>query len=307
MPSQFVYWTSDGGGRDGGSVASVLANWIRTKASPNLIVYGGDIYDRGTASEFERFRQQVGDLSLMCETAGNHDWRTNHATPSTGQIPTAYESFWKTHAPPASKQPIDDSKKAGARYEHSIRINGWQLILDTGLLEQDTGWPFGDLTRMHWLQQQLTIEGGRSKIVFAHHSRLARGRHGGYRSLQTLWESLFDSAGKPRIAFTLAGHDHNVALYKNRGKANPELPSPETERGIDAMVNGAGGDGHIGFGHGAGGTMPDIGDAVNYFVTEIELIDPLHATVRLLSFGSSPRPTTEPQPAPAFTRIYDFS
>lgn len=309
MPSQFAYWTSDGGGDHGGGVARVLSRWVRTQATPSLIVYGGDVYDDGNASEFDRFREQVGDLSLMCETAGNHDWKTNNTTSQTGKIPTAYEAFWDQHAPPASSQPIDTAKKSGARYEHSVVLHGWRLIfLDTGLLRSNFGWPFNDTTRMDWLRQQLDSEPGRSKIICAHHSRLGRGDHGDHRSLRALWEALFDAAGQPRAAFTLAGHDHNVAVYRRRGKLNPETPVADPTRGIDVIVNGAGGAGHYELDSaGAEGTIPDAGDDDNYIVTEIELIDSVRATVRMLSFGTSPNQTTVPQEIPSLTLTYDFS
>ena len=308
MASHFVYWTSDGGGEGGGGVARVLSRWIRTRASPSLIVYGGDVYHHGKASEFDHFRQQVGDLSLMCETAGNHDWYTNHTTSATGKIPTGYEAFWDQHAPPASKQPIDKTKRGGARYEHSILLNGWRLIfLDTGPLRSNLGWPFNDNSRIDWLRQQLDSEPGRSKIICAHHSRLGRGEHGDHRSLRPMWEALFDADGQPRVAFTIAGHDHNVALYRRRGKFNPETPVADPALGIDVIVNGAGGEGHYELDTSdAAGTIQDAGDDENFIVTEIELIDSTHATVRFLSFGTSPSQTIQKE-IPNLTLTYDFS
>ena len=59
---------------------------------------------------------------------------------------------------------------------------------------------------------------GRAKIVFAHHSRLSCGDHGDVDDVNELWETLFDSSGKPLAALTLCGHDHNVSVYKPRSR-----------------------------------------------------------------------------------------
>jgi hypothetical protein len=123
-----------------------------------------------------------------------------------------------------------------------------------------------------------------------------------------MWEALFDADGEPRVAFTIAGHDHNVALYRRRGKFNPETPVANPALGIDVIVNGAGGAGHFELDTAdAEGTIPDAGDDDNFIVTEIELIDSTHATVRMLSFRSSPSQTTVPQEIPRLTLTYDFS
>ena len=50
--------------------------------------------------------------------AHDEDWRER------GPAPSAYESFWRQYPLPASAQPIDTSKTAGARYEH------WQAPFD---------------------------------------------------------------------------------------------------------------------------------------------------------------------------------
>jgi hypothetical protein len=290
MPSQFVYWTADGGGSEGGEVAAVLHAWIRQQQNASLIINGGDIYNKGKKSEFASFLQQMNsDVSLYCETAGNHDWKTSNTSPSTGRIPHEYEAFWKSNA---SRQPIDSSKKGGARYEHFIDINGWRLIfLDTGICK-DEPWPMEDESRGEWLHAALTGVAGRAKIVFAHHSRLSRGNHGDNKGVKELWRSLFSNDGKPLASLTLAGHDHNVSIYSPRGRDNPETSIVPSDKGIHVMVNGAGGNG---FYTGFTGTKPDVLAFGNGFcVTKIELVDAHQAIVSTLNFGSS---ATVSQPA----------
>jgi hypothetical protein len=307
-----VYWIGDGvglnmdeGGPDGNTpLPTALVRWIRTKGTPALIVNGGDVYPDGKTKEFiEFFKQMDGDVSDMCETPGNHDWRDDPDLPSIGRIPHGYDTFWRSH--PESRQPVDTSKKGGARYEHFIDIDGWRLIfLDTGDFS-DNPWPAGDQARLTWLQNTLTP--GRANILFAHHSRLSRGRHGDNDELDTLWKALFDASGTPRVAFTMAGHDHNVSVYGPRPKDNPKKGSVAFDKGIHVFVNGAGGNGHYsgdGFlGLGVSGAKPDIFfDDDNYCVTRINLIDVRSVDVDLLNFGTSAK--TDPVPiAQSLVRI----
>lgn len=297
-----VYWLSDGVGLDmdkGGAdrktpIPTALIRWIRTKGSPSLIIHGGDVYPDGKTKEFiEFFKQMDNDVSLMCETAGNHDWKDDPELPETGRIPHGYDTFWRSH--PESKQPVDTSKKGAARYEHVIDIDGWRLIfLDTGDYK-DNPWPAGDQNRVTWLKN--SFKPGRSNIVVAHHSRLSRGRHGDNDDLDALWKTLFDASGAPHVAFTLAGHDHNVSVFGPRSKDNPKGPSVSFDKGIHVFVNGAGGNGHYSGGLFASGTKPDIFfDDDNYCVTRINLIDAGSADVDVLNFGTSAK--KDPVPIP---------
>lgn len=287
-----VYWFSDGGGEDmttGGArrntpIPTLLVRRIRTKGSPSLIVYGGDIYPSGSSRSFSEFLAQMdGDVSLMCETPGNHDWEDDPVVPGSGRIPHGYDTFWRAH--PESKQPVDTAKTGGARFEHFIDIDGWRLLfLDTGDYKK-LAWPAGDPARVTWLQSNL--QPGRSNIVMAHHSRVSRGRHGNHDRLDGLWRALFDDRAKPRVAFTLAGHDHNVSSYSPRSMSEPTKPAASPADGIHVFVNGAGGEGHVSQGFFASGTKPDVLDDDEHFcVTRINLIDPRSADVDVLSFGT---------------------
>ena len=299
-----VYWLSDGvglevnkGGTDGQTpIPTALIRWIRTKGSPSLIINGGDVYPDGKTKEFTEFFNQVdNDVSLMCETPGNHDWHDDPDLPQTGRIPHGYDTFWRSH--PESKQPVDTNKKGGARYEHFIDINGWRLIfLDTGDYS-DNPWPAGDQNRVTWLKN--SFKPGRSNILVAHHSRLSRSvQHGNNGKLDFLWKTLFDASGRPRVAFTLAGHDHNVSVYGPRSKDNPEGPSVSFDKGIHVFVNGGGGNGHYSGGFFASGSKPDIFfDDDHFCVTRVNLIDAQSVDVDVLNFGKAAK--TEPVPIPA--------
>src|SRR5207302_1994519 len=117
-------------------------------------------------------------------------------------------------------------------------------------------WPTGDADRIDWLRRVLTETPGRSKILFAHHSRLSRGKHGDNEDVDAMWRMLFDAAtGAPLVSLTMGGHDHNVSVYGPRPASHPERGSVAFAQGIHVIVNGAGGHGHdIGW----QGTKPDV-------------------------------------------------
>jgi hypothetical protein len=285
MGTSVIYWTSDGGGDEGGEVASVLHTWIRAQNDASLIVYGGDIYAKGTESEFNQFFQQLGrNVDLYCAIPGNHDWLTFKMDSSAGRIPIEYESFWRR----PSRQPIDTSKLGGARYEHFIDMNGWRLIfLDTGLCHEQP-WPNGDVERLRWLHSRVTETPGRAKLIFAHHSRLSRGIHGDNKGVEAIWRALFTESGLPLAACTFGGHDHNVSIYSPRPAKDPGRKKASFDKGIHLVVNGAGGNG---FYEGTEGTPPDLFRLTDgYCVTRIELVDARKAIVSTIGFGPTPRP-----------------
>jgi hypothetical protein len=302
----FVYWTSDGGGADGGGVAAILHRWIANQGNAELIVYGGDVYKKGRKGEFGLFLSQVGgQVNRMCETPGNHEWK-DRDTNGSDAFPRGYDEFWSDPAHP-SRQPVDKLKLGGARYEHILDLNGWRLIfLDTGALEYLPEWPMGNNARNVWLQDAVKGE-GRSRIVFGHHSRLSWGKHGDNKGLDGMWRLLFDNAGAPKVAFTLSGHDHNVSVYKPR---NRDLVVTDLKKGVDVWVNGRGGDS---FYNRNDGTRPEVfppngdpsKDSLGFCVTQIELIDVQRARVRVRNLGNPPN--CELEAATLVDKTYDFS
>ena len=83
------------------------------------------------------------------------------------------------------------------------------MFVDTGPCTREN-WPVGDPERAQWVRRMLTERPSRSNIVFAHHSRLSRGKHGDNKTVSALWDALFDASGAPLAALTVGGHDHNV-------------------------------------------------------------------------------------------------
>jgi hypothetical protein len=285
-----VFWLADGGGTDR-KTPPVLVRWIRTQ-SPALIVYGGDVYDKGTEAQFGLFFDQLGrNVSGVCHVAGNHDWETPSDARFPDRTPIGYERFWARFPPPQSEQPIDTNKRGGARYEHVKDIGDWRLVfVDTGPCNGEN-WPVGDPDRPRWLRRVLGERPGRAKIVFAHHSRLSRGKHGDNDTVTALWDSLFDDSGAPLAALTVGGHDHNATWYEPRPK------DPARDVVPIVHVNGAGGHGHdetksrfTGLFRPISGTEPEFADDDNWCVTRIDLLGPRAADVSIMSFGAEDPP-----------------
>jgi hypothetical protein len=286
-----IYWFADGAGKVE-ATSTTLIRWIRSQA-PDLVIYGGDVYNNGTDGEFDDFLGQMdGDVSDLCEVAGNHDWNSHSGADLPDRVPTNYEEFWSRFPPPLSQQPIDVTARGGARYDHVKDIGGWRLIfVDTGPCKKKE-WPMADKARRTWLRRVLSETPGRAKIVFAHHSRLSKGKHGDVDNVDPLWRDLFDPAtSAPLASLTVAGHDHNVSWYEPRPMKKPGKHAVPFAEGIFVHVNGAGGAGHdMPF----FGSSPDWKDAKNYCVTRITLISPTAADVSVLGFG-------EDVPAPGAT------
>jgi len=300
-----VYFSADGLGDDVHEVQPALMRWIRSQNDADLIVYGGDVYNRGTPDEFQQMLAAFdGNVSRMVHTPGNHCWKTKASASDGSKFPSGYEAFWRNHRPPMSAQPVDTAKKAGGRYEHFIDLAGWRLIfLDTGPCEEGLSggnpWPMGDASRTQFLKAALAPP-GRARIVFAHHSRLSCGDHGDIKAVNGLWETLFDANGAPLAALTLCGHDHNVSVYKPRPRNVGQGPV-DFSKGIHLAVNGAGGRNHD---EGIRGTNPELFfDNDNYSLTRITLHDATNATVEFLDFGPAPTPPAAPATNPLFTLV----
>ena len=173
-------------------------------------------------------------------------------------------SLRRSRSSPSTRPP------RGARYDHVKDVGGWRLIfIDTGPCKKKA-WPMNDETRRTWLRARLTETPGRAKILFAHRSRLSKGKHGDVDQVDPLWRDLFDpTTAAPLVALTVSGHDHNVSWYRPRPKSNPGGGEVPLAKGIFVHVNGAGGSGHD---EPFFGSSPDWNDADNYCVTKITLV-----------------------------------
>jgi len=152
------------------------------------LLYLGDVYDSGTALEFDRNYRPIygGTGEITAPTIGNHEWPNL----ATGYVP--YWSSVRDTPPPLY---------------YAFSISGWQLIsLNSNTPESGP--------QIAWLQHliQATPRYGNCRIAFDHHPFFSTGPHGGLDALQVIFGALRENA---RIV--LSGHDHDMQRFRPIG------------------------------------------------------------------------------------------
>jgi hypothetical protein len=180
-----VVWAV-GDGPDGGPNAAAVARLI-TRDDPDRLLYLGDVYETGTAGEFEtRYEPIYGSLAKRtAPTAGNHEW----ANRTTG-----YRPYWGKVAP------------RGIRSYYSFTTGGWQILSLNSEARHDAG-----SRQLEWLRSK-TGGGGNCRIAFWHRPRYSAGlRHGDQEDVQPFWDTL-----RHRAVLVLNGHEHDMQRMKPR-------------------------------------------------------------------------------------------
>lgn len=181
-----VVWAV-GDAADGSPTAQKVASMVTSHRIDRLL-YLGDVYDSGTALEFDRnYRPIYGAIGdITAPTIGNHEWPN---------IATGYVPYWSSvrGTPP----PL----------YYAFTISGWQLIS----LNSNTPESGPQIT---WLQHliQATPQYGNCRIAFDHHPFFSTGPHGGLDALQVIFGALRENA---RIV--LSGHDHDMQRFRPIG------------------------------------------------------------------------------------------
>ena len=155
-------------------------------ARPDRLLYLGDVYERGTADEFERhYAPLYGPLAnRTAPTPGNHDW-PNHVE--------GYDRYWRKvtgHPTPPW---------------YAFRVGGWELISLNSEAPHD-----GGSAQLRWLRRQLR-EPGTCRLAYWHRPRYSAGSHGDQADVQPLWDAL-----RRHATLILGGHDHNLQRFRPR-------------------------------------------------------------------------------------------
>jgi Calcineurin-like phosphoesterase len=174
-----VLWAV-GDAADGQPTSRKVSSMVRSRRI-DLLLYLGDVYDTGTAQEFDRnYRPIYGGLgSITAPTIGNHEWPN---------IATGYVPYWT--AIRGTPPPL----------WYAFAASGWQLISLNSNLPTS-----GD--QEDWLHSLIesTPGYGTCRIAFMHHPRYSAGPHGDLTALSDIFDDL---TGHASIA--LAGHDHDM-------------------------------------------------------------------------------------------------
>ena len=185
----------------------LIASW-----NPNLMLYLGDVYEKGSPTEFDnwyggpttyygRFR------AITNPTIGNHEYE--------GAVAPGYFDYWDN-----------------VPHYYSYTIGSWHFVsLDSTSQygQTATGTP-----QVSWLANDLALNTAPCTIVYFHHPVFSVGPNGDNSRLNTIWSMLATSA----VDLVLAGHDHDYQRWVPLdGSGNP---SPG---GITQFVVGTGGHG----------------------------------------------------------------
>jgi hypothetical protein len=157
---------------DGDATPNAAALARRIAAShPQRFLYLGDVYPRGTGSDFARnYTPTYGRLAaITAPTPGNHDGGRG------------YFAYW--HRPPY----------------YSFRAGGWQVLSLNSEIAHGTR-----SAQLRWLRGRLR-SGGDCRLAFWHRPRYSAGTvHGDQPDVAPFWRAL---RGRARVV--LNGHDHD--------------------------------------------------------------------------------------------------
>ena len=183
--STVVWAVGDGpdGVRDARRVASLIQ-----RSHPDRILYLGDVYERGTPSEFAHdFDPIYGSVAKrIAPTPGNHEWPLHT---------TGYDRYW------ARKRGVSTPPY------YSFRTGGWQVLSLNSEIDHGAG-----SKQLAWLRSKIG-GGGTCRLAFWHRPRFSAGDiHGDQLDTGPFWDVLEGHA-----AIVLGGHEHDMQRFAPRG------------------------------------------------------------------------------------------
>ncbi|MDH3499867.1 MAG: DNRLRE domain-containing protein, partial [Acidimicrobiia bacterium] len=195
-----------GDGASGRRAADQVVDVIRNMA-PNMVLYLGDVYERGSYTEFRNWYGTSGESwdqfsGITNPVVGNHERLT--------EASAGYFEYWND--PPLY---------------YSLNVNGWTVIA----LDLQATRPSEE--QLAWLQDQL-VSSNECTLVMQHHPVFSVGPHGDHQDADELWP-LFAEAG---VDLLLAGHEHNYQRWLPLGSDM----QPDEEGPLQIIV-GTGGHG----------------------------------------------------------------
>ncbi len=210
-PSESFTVTAAGDGASGKSKAVSVTNLIST-INPNLFIYLGDVYEKGTPVEFYNWYGKQGlnfgtFRNITNPTIGNHEYENG--------VAPGYFDYW-------NNVPNYYSYDAGGWHFISLNSNYTQI----GVNPQSA--------QYQWLQQDLTAHDQVCTIVYYHHPLYNIGPEGSTTAMSPIWALM----AQHKVEIVLNGHDHTYQRWVPLNDAGQ--PSAV---GITEFVVGASGHG----------------------------------------------------------------
>jgi hypothetical protein len=178
---------------------------------PNLFLYLGDVYEKGTISEFANWYDPSGSFGhfrdITDPAIGNHEYE--------GGVAPGYFDYWDN-----------------VPHYYSVDAGGWHVISLDSTSEYEQWTPGTD--QYDWLARDLTLDPAPCTLVYFHHPFLSVGPQGSRPQMQPLWALL--AAGGVDVVLT--GHDHSYQRWRPLG--GDDQPARD---GMTQFVVGTGGHG----------------------------------------------------------------
>lgn len=175
-----------GDGAGGEATATSVTNLIAS-LNPNLFLYIGDVYEKGSVAEYYNWYGNSGSFfdqfrSITDPTIGNHDYLTGDKSP--------YTYYWDN---------IPDY--------YSFNANGWHFI---SLNSNSSFIGVGPTSAQYlWLQQDLAANTSPCTIAFYHHTYFSIGPEGTKAAMGDIWKLLAQN----HVDIVLNGHNHDYERW----------------------------------------------------------------------------------------------
>lgn len=200
-----------GDGADGLSDADAVADTIAT-ANPDMFLYVGDMYEKGSVAEFYNWYGVQGAhfgrfRDITNPAVGNHEYEDG--------VAPGYFDYWDN---------VPDY--------YSYNAGGWHFISLNSNSQFDEYLP--GTPQYAWLEQDLTANASVCTIAYFHHPVVSIGPQGDTTAMHDLW-TLMTQRG---VDLAISGHDHDY----QRWMALDQNGSPSSN-GTVQFVAGTGGHG----------------------------------------------------------------
>jgi hypothetical protein len=210
--------TGDGasGEPSAGAVSDMITSW-----APNMFLYTGDVYEKGTSTEFENwYGSSTGYFgrfkNITNPIVGNHEYEP---AAGGGFQANGYFDYWDN-----------------IPHYYSYDASGWHFIA------LDSTSQYGQMTpgtaQYDWLMSDLAANNKACTVVFWHHPPYTTGPSTPVGQL-----SLYSAITAAGADILLTGHDHDYQRWRPMDASG----NPDDANGITQFVVGAGGHGTQGF------------------------------------------------------------
>lgn len=267
-----------GGETNAGLVTQMIDGW-----NPDLVLYLGDVYEKGSFAEFYNWYGQANSFyglfrDVTNPTIGNHEYE-NGAAPG-------YFSYWYN---------IPNYYSYNAGGWHFIALNSTSQFKQTATTSP----------QYQWLVADLNANTAPCTVAYFHHPVLSVGPQGDTPSLNAIWSQLVQSG----VDLVLTGHDHGYQRWMPLD-ANLNPVAAGTQTGATEFVSGAGGHAVQNFVRTDPRFVVGYGDPVNAYGSLYFKLNPKGAEYRYINTGgqvldqgvvacSGAAPDTAPPFAPA--------